>query len=371
MHIGALTCELEPTHGWARYSLDLLSALHRAGVRVTALVPRGARTDLPFAVRAVLPVRQSPLTLALSVPVAGRELREADLIQTLIEPLSHLGAVTAGARPYVLSTYGTFSMLPVNGGVLGRIAHGRAFRRADRIVCSSTYTERMVHTHTPAARTVFIPGAVEGQRFADAVQRAQPFPKRGGVVLFVGAVRPRKGTLALVQAFDRVRFAHPDALLVLIGNTEADPAYAQQVRDAIRELGLTDNVLMPGRLPEAEVLRWYRTADVFAMPCLNVGKTFEGFGLVYLEANAAGLPVVGTRDNGGESAIHHDQTGLLVSQANAVEETAHALDALLRDPALRARLGAAGKAYALTQTWDAVAQRYIALYEDVMRERPR
>jgi phosphatidyl-myo-inositol dimannoside synthase len=101
---------------------------------------------------------------------------------------------------------------------------------------------------------------------------------------------------------------------------------------------------------------------VFVLPARADGDKVEGFGLVLLEAGAAGLPVIGTRDSGTEDAVDDGVTGLLVAQGDSAALAA-ALTRLLTDAALSARMGAAGRAKAAAQTWDMVAAEYMKLYE--------
>jgi phosphatidylinositol alpha-1,6-mannosyltransferase len=116
-------------------------------------------------------------------------------------------------------------------------------------------------------------------------------------------------------------------------------------------------------VPEETLLAWYGAADVFALPSMNVGRKFEGYGLTYLEASAAGLPVIGTTDCGAEDAIINGKTGLLISQTDVTSALPTAIMSLLTDPQQAVQMGAAGHEHAQHQTWDRVAQRVMALYE--------
>jgi glycosyltransferase involved in cell wall biosynthesis len=149
---------------------------------------------------------------------------------------------------------------------------------------------------------------------------------------------------------------------VIIGSLEWEPVYVERVQEAIGERGLHDCVQLMGQLSNAELMGWYKQADVFALPTMNIGGKFEGFGLVYLEASATGLPVIGTTDCGAEDAIDDGQTGLLVTQGEVKEQLPQAILRILRDPALAARMGAAGHAKATKQTWDHVARQMVVLY---------
>ena len=117
-------------------------------------------------------------------------------------------------------------------------------------------------------------------------------------------------------------------------------------------------------------MRRYRTADLFCVPSMNDGWRFEGFGQVHLEAGAFGIPAIGTRECGAADAIDEGVTGLLVSQLSIETELPEAILKLLDDPALRARMGEANRSKAERTTWESVAARYIALYENELMSRP-
>jgi len=374
MQLGVLTCELKPTHGWARYSVDLLTALHRAGVQLTVLASHSSPTDFPFKVLPILPEavpapRFLPPRLGLCIPASWWALRVVELVHTLVEPFSHLGATVAGNRPHLISAHGTYAALPNFAHPLSRPVFARTFRRAAKIICTSRYTEGVLLKSVPEAHTAVIHNAVDAADFAARVQAAQPFEKSGPVVLFVGAVKARKGVLELIRAFESVRHAHANAHCVVAGSLTGDLDYAGRLLSEITRLGLNEHVTLTGRVSDDDLMRWYRTADVFALPAMNDDPRFEGFGLVYLEAGAAGLPVVGTRDCGAQEAILDEETGLLVNQTGVVDELAAALNRLLDSPALRAQLGKRGRSHAFEQTWERAAQAFITAYEGALRSR--
>jgi phosphatidylinositol alpha-1,6-mannosyltransferase len=180
-------------------------------------------------------------------------------------------------------------------------------------------------------------------------------------------VKPRKGTLELVTAMNEVRAQMPDVQCVVIGSLETAPAYVERVREAITRFGLTDCVQLLGHVPEQVMMDWYSRADVFVLPSMNEGGKFEGYGLVYLEASSAGLPVIGTTDNGAEDAIDEGVTGFLIPQSEVTARLPGAILTILRDPSLAARLGAAGRLKAAGQTWDHVATQMLSLYNEARR----
>ena len=110
----------------------------------------------------------------------------------------------------------------------------------------------------------------------------------------------------------------------------------------------------------------YRRADAFLLTPVNAGRSFEGFGIAYLEAGAFGKPVIGSLGCGATEAIEDGVTGFLAPQ-NDPAVVADRLATILGDPRLAARLGEAGRQRAEAQTWTAVAGRYLDLYEQAAR----
>jgi phosphatidylinositol alpha-1,6-mannosyltransferase len=306
--------------------------------------------------------------LARALPVARRLLADCDLIHSTVEPFAPLAAWAAGSRPALFTAHGTYALLPVTARRPANWLYRRAFLRADAILCVSRYTEARLRAILPLAQTRVIPNGVDAQKLEAQLAQAERYPKTGPLVLALGALKPRRGTLHLVRAMARVRRDIPDARCVIVGRDDFDPAYTAQVQAEIAAHGLDDGaVTLAGFDPDPLApARWYKTADVFAGPSLNIGGRFEGFGLVYLEAGLAGLSVIGTRDCGAEDAIDDGITGLLVSQARIDDELPNALIALLRDPARRTAMGAAGRAKARAQTWARAAEAVQAAYAEAL-----
>lgn len=307
------------------------------------------------------------------IPRVRAILQDCDVIHATIEPFAPLASWIADSRPLLITGHGTYvrqwseRRWPVN------TIYRRAFLQA-RLVCVSHYTEKIAKATLPPVRSVVVNNGVDVERFQNPLPLA-PSPlhgegektvthveKRGPTVLSVGAVKPRKGTLELVQAMAIVRREMPDVQCVIIGNLDLEPDYVAKVRAAIEELDLGGCVHLLGHVPEATLMGWYHGADVFAVPSMNEDGRFEGYGLIYLEAGAAGLAVIGTTENGGEDAIDDGVTGFLIPQARVADELPGAILRLLRDPALAAQMGAAGREKAARQTWDHVAREMLLLY---------
>ncbi|MFQ3535125.1 MAG: glycosyltransferase family 4 protein [Aggregatilineales bacterium] len=363
LHIALLATDPTEPHGWSNYASGLIGALAAHAAHITLITSRSAAAaDLPnTTIHRVLPSLTIParllrLRLLMANWAAARAARHADVLHVLAEPYA-LAALTA-RKPLVVTAHGTYLPQTAQARPFAPL-YRRVYRRA-QIICVSHYTQRRVKAILPSAQTHVIPNGVNLARFAQPIRVV--VPKVGPTVLSVGQIKARKGFSEIVQAMALVRKRIPEVQAVFVGSTEGDPTYVAHLRERIAALGLEQSVHLLGRLPEPDLLAWYAAADVFALHSLNQEKAFEGFGLVYLEASAAGLPVIGTRDCGAEDAIREGETGFLVAQGD-VAGLADALIRLLQDANLRKRLGAAGKEFAAQHTWDAAARQVLACYE--------
>lgn len=362
MRVGLLTAELNRANGWATYSSNLVEGLQALGIQTVVV---SARNSPPpdIKTRTLLPTLTPPDSHSLArslrlLPRLRRLFRDCDIIHATAEPYAILAAALAGERPLFITAHGSYINLPR----LRRFPVGALYRRAmqrAQLICVSRHTAKVAGELLPGVSTVVINNGVDTARFA---KPAPEVDKRAPTVLTAGGIKPRKGALQLVEAMAAVREALPAAQCVILGDPGDGSDYTARLRRRIDELNLGDHVRILGFVDEAIMRAWLAAADVVALPAMNDGLFFEGFGLVLLEAGAAGTAVVGTDNCGVADAIIDGETGLIVSQKQLARELPQALVQLLSDPARAAEMGAAGKKYAQTQTWQAVAEQVSQLY---------
>jgi phosphatidylinositol alpha-1,6-mannosyltransferase len=185
-------------------------------------------------------------------------------------------------------------------------------------------------------------------------------------VLCVGEVKQRKGHLTSLPAFLLAWRAEPSLHLAIVGRYAEADAYYRELQRLVAEVGAERHVHFLGNVDEPRKVALMRGCCAFMLtPTVSDEGGFEAFGLVFLEAGAAGRPVLGVRGSGAEDAIADGENGWLRDQGD-VRGLADGLLALLRDPALAARLGAAGRARAERQTWAAAATRVRAIYGELL-----
>jgi phosphatidylinositol alpha-mannosyltransferase len=228
---------------------------------------------------------------------------------------------------------------------------------AARIAVSSA-ARHFVSQYFPGEYRI-IPNGVDVGFYA----QARPFPEyRDGKtnILFVGRVEPRKGAMYLLRAYAKLKEHRPDTRLIFCS---AGPQLGA-MRRFVRENGLRD-VLFAGRVDDIDKARFYKTADIFCAP--STGQ--ESFGIVLLEAMAAGRAVVASDIHGYKKVVQRNVTGLLVEPKDP-DALCRAISQLIDDPAMRERLGDAGARRAREFDWEHVARQLEEVYEEVAARTP-
>jgi phosphatidylinositol alpha-1,6-mannosyltransferase len=208
----------------------------------------------------------------------------------------------------------------------------------------SAFIARVVRTAVPdeVPVSVLYPGAD-----VDAFRPDLPFEdlkERHGVagrplVVCVSRLVARKGQDVLIEAMPRILRREPDAALLIVGD---GPDRARL--EALARAAPAGSVVLAGQASEADLPRYYRAGDVFAMPCRTrrAGLEVEGWGNVFIEAAACGRPVVVGDSGGARESLIPGETGCLVDGAS-VAEVGDAVASLLEDPARAQAMGRAGR----------------------------
>jgi glycosyltransferase involved in cell wall biosynthesis len=234
-------------------------------------------------------------------------------------------------------------------------------KKATLIVTISEYSKRKIleHYNVDSAKIRLVPNGVDTERFkpnGDCTQIKQHI--RAGnrqIVLSVGRLIPRKGLSYLVEAAKTVVKERKETLFVIVGN---GPLRSRLVAD-VEAAGLAGNFVFFGDASESDLTELYCCADVFAFPSIQ-----EGQGIVLLEAQSSGVPVVAFDVSGVAEAVRNGETGLLV-KAGSSAELAKALLKLLSDERLRLKMGAKGREFVSRElSWSVCAQKMLKVYRE-------
>jgi phosphatidyl-myo-inositol dimannoside synthase len=333
------------------------SCVHALAMRMPAVVVYAPAWEGASAYDCTLPfpVVRHPTSLMLPLPSvrdrAARLLAEHGCNSVLFGAAAPLGLLApalrkAGARRLVALTHGHeagWAALPGARSALRRIGDS-----VDALTYLTEYFRlRLARVLSPAA-------AARMARLAPGVDTATFRPGAGGgavrerlgladrpIVVCVSRLVTRKGQDTLIRAWPQVCAAGGVLpVLLLVGGGRA----AGRLQRLARQLGVAETVIFAGEVPQQELPAYYDAANIFAMPCRTRlgGLDVEGFGAVYLEAAATGLPVIAGNSGGAPDAVRDGETGYVVPGGDVTALT-HRLNQLLSDPEAAKAMGAKGR----------------------------
>jgi phosphatidylinositol alpha-mannosyltransferase len=234
------------------------------------------------------------------------------------------------------------------------------FRKLHGHIAVSNAAREFVGEYFPAGYRV-IPNGIDFPRFFQRYPLLPELADDRPTVLFVGRLEKRKGLRYLLRAWPMVLERVPNARLVVVGRGRPLEGYR---RFAARHGWSSADVVFAGYVASEDLPRYYQACDVFCAP--NTGQ--ESFGIVLLEAMAAGAPIVASDIPGYRDVVVHGEHGLLVEPQNpgAISD---AVCRLLSSPELRASMRQAGPATARDYDWPRVASQVLDYYDEVLERR--
>ncbi len=256
-----------------------------------------------------------------------------------------LSAIRTGI-PYGVILHGAEVTIP-GRFPLTRPLLSRVLRRASLVICAGNYpateAERAARKSLP---TLIIPPGVDVDRFKpltseerDEIRKELDLPIGSPLVVSVSRLVPRKGMDTLIRAAAKLKQTIPNVVVAIAGtgrDTKRLKNLIETTGAPVRLLGRVKDELLPGL---------YGAGDVFAMLCRTrlAGLEQEGFGIVFLEAAAAGVPQVAGNSGGAADAVEHGKTGLIIDPPNDPDAVASALEELLTNEEMRSEMGVASR----------------------------
>ena len=230
----------------------------------------------------------------------------------------------------------------------------RILRDAERIIAMNSYTAGLVQRefgNEIGTKVVVVNPGVNleiSNKNAEIIKRLEErYNLKNKIILLqVGRLVERKGVDKVLEALPAVAKECPDLVYVIVGTGPEQKNYELRIKND----ELCDNVFLITDADDAEVNAWYDLCDIFIMISREINGDFEGFGIVYLEANAHGKPVVAGDSGGVRDAVKNDLTGLLVNPESA-DEIKNAIIKLYHDEFLRRRLGQRGREWVKSFEW--------------------
>ena len=324
--------------GLSRRGLEQGFTVHRIGL------PRGrVMGTIVFWLKAILRIRR------LNPDIIHGQSTAMGLICFLAKQLLR--------RPYVVYLRGSDVHRPWS---LKKVISKLVLNNADAVVALTEQMRR--ETLELCSRDVdVIPNGVDAENYEALPQKSTVRERLGlrddrRIILFVGTLRPIKGTRYLIEAMHTIRRRDAESRLLIVGDGEERPSLEQLVL----ELNLGDTVTFAGKVPNDRVPEYMAAADIFALASLS-----EGFPLVVAEAMAAGLPIVASRVGSLPEIVEEGENGFLVEPAEP-QEIADRILMLLADRDLRRKIGEANRWKAKSYSWHHVAEQLDALYRSMI-----
>lgn len=360
-HPGGVTSHIRPLAYWLR----------QLGHEVGTFAPssrRDAEQEIPdfYRIGRVfrLPVNESVARITLSFHLARRvsEIMDRERFDVLhfhepLMPALPLTLLRMARAPHV-GTFHSFAKSNL-GYYYGRPILRPYLKHLDATIAVSRPAGDFVRHYFPQLNPRIVPNGVDTERFKPGHTPIHHLRDDCVNVLFVGRLEKRKGLRDLLQAYIYLHERVPRTRLIIAG----DGPLRGVVESFVSGRHL-ENVVMAGYVPDQVLPRFHASADIFCAPA--TGR--ESFGIVLLEAMAAGLPVVATEIPGYLSVAKAGVDSLTVRPKSPVE-LGTALTVLARDPLLRKRLGEAGLAKAQRYSWPSVTARIIEVYQEARQVR--
>lgn len=364
MKILLITNELSEKSGWGRYSVDLVASLVKNNHEVS-IICQTKNLNFDYSQHEILP---SPLSFKKNYLLCWLSLFKfinickqfkPDVIHCIVESYSPSACLISfiSRKEYIVTAHGSFAIKPFRNYVYSLIQEF-VYKRAKNIVAVSNYTKKQILLKSPKLSNIVIINNGVSDYFLIKARNSKRAIKP--IILSVGALKHRKGFHISISAFAEVANKFPDYVYYLIGDS-SDIKYVDSLRNIISREHLEHRIKIISDVDDERLFEMYEQSKLFILTPVSDEYNFEGFGLVYLEANAFGIPVIGSLDNGGEDAINDGMNGFL-SQKSSVSDVSKKISLVLSDNILYNSLSLNGKVYAEKMSWSNKVQEYIKLY---------
>lgn len=318
-----------------------------------------------------LTLSSRPAQFLISLPRLFRAAKNCDVVHALdAYPYGVLAAIATRLfkKPLIITAVGTGSLQLFyhTRFLLTRLMRW-SYAQAWAITAISHFTRDLILAQSPGLAISVINPGVDYEEMAHATEKEKEmFSDLRPYILSVGTIRWRKGYKRSIKAFARVREQFPDMKYVIVGKKYSEKYYREIAR-LIHDLRLEKSVLILEDVNDIRTLRaLYHNAELFCLLSQQFGHDVEGFGMVFLEAAAAGLPVVGSTESGIKDAVENGKNGFLVDWRDEKGELAEKIVLLLRDTRLYTQMSEASLGWAKASDWDKKMDAYASIYRTLL-----
>lgn len=321
MKILFLCNNLEINSGWGVVNHYTVQSALKNGHQVTVLIEKNHTASIVHPHLKVIPVlfkigenTKSPFDFFSQILKIGKMLKNEnfDIVHVLVEPYLIFFAFLN--HPLIfMSLIGTYSVSILKTGIMKK-AYTHALRKTVKLFAISAYTKKyfLQNVICPEDKAQVVTLGVDQSIFKPA---PGPVTKKELTFSFVGQIKERKGLIIVLQVIREIIKEYPELKLEIVG--ECSGEYFKNCLQYISDYRLESNIKFLGEIPTEKIVELYNRSIGNILPSINTENgLFEGFGLIHLEANACGIPTIGSKDCGNESAIRDHFSGFLCEQNN-------------------------------------------------------
>ena len=358
MRICIVVDNLDPHAGWGRLALRVAEGFKNNGHEVSFIIEKKPKNIIDK--NLIIPLRLSLkniLRLPLTLLLIRSFINDYDVVlcydvnpNGIILNLANLGQ----RRKIVIHALATYSLFGHRKPIRNFFMRW-AYNRSKRILVVSEFTKREIEKSGFKLKDAsIVPVGVDTDYFhpISDKERISSYP----FVLSVGALKDRKGYHFTIPAFGLIAKEFPDLKYVIIGD-KSIKAYYKIINDIVEQLNLRDRVVFLDKVTDDDLLRYYNNAKLYIQTSATEPDSIEGFGMVYLEASACGIPTIGAYNTGAEAAIKNNETGILVKHDS--KDIADAMRKILTDDSYSKKLGSNGVKWAEKFNWPVVVDMYL------------
>lgn len=351
MRILFLTPNLDTKEGWGRFAKEIIDGVSKKGIETDFLILGNNLNPNPF-------------WFLINILKVRYHAKKCDIIHCfdgypygIIGALANIGL----NRKLVINGVGSWSVLPLYQKRYSKLLSW-SYKKADKILCISNFTCNEIQKKIGKINSEVINLGVDLNKFGICPAKNQNSEK---IILGVGALKFRKGYHVSIPAIAKVKEHYPDIKYYIVGN-QSNLEYFNKLKTLVEKYGLNNNVEFLRELSDQDLNKLYCDCGLFLLTSVNDGHSFEGFGLVYIEANACAKPVVGATGSGAEDAIKDGYSGFLVPQ-NDINATSKAILKILDDQELYKKMSKDAIQWAKNHTWENTIKHYIKVYEKLIK----
>lgn len=359
MKICFVTNNLNIKNGGGRFSLEFIEQVRKniGADNVGVLTTVASSYPLEKSILAV-----SKIKLFFSIFKIRKILSAYDIIHVMdVFPYGVIASLAAWGlqKKIIITAIGSGSIQPLHKQWSFLIKY--VYKQADIITAISNYTALEIKKKMPALKIIIINPGINYDHFMQLKNKSlEHHNLPGDYILSVGRIKPRKGYEYSIKAFAKASAVLPQLKYVIVGSERGE--YFTRLQSLISQLGIGDKVIFKEGISDQDLVNLYMNAKIFILLSQNVNYDVEGFGLVFVEAAAFGLPSIGSKYCGAEDAILNKQNGWLVEPQD-IDQIAEKLLELLKNQKMYSDFQKASLAFAPSFDWSIRIKKYLQIYE--------